>query len=738
LLICPVTPSTFSTQYNLSYQDKTMDKNIGLQKKLVEKIALNIAEHEMRNIAKGNRTYPEIHQEVKKSVEYASKVHLHQLRKSGEPYIFHPLNVALIAAETGMIDKISIDSCLLHDVIEDGEVSRNEISTLFGEEVAEVVEGLTKIKANKYESYDKFFSHTINNPRVAYIKIFDRLHNLRTLSYLPPEKQGRIANESMDIYHKLCIRLCLTDIANEIELLCAPILYPDTFPLFSARLKQIQEEASSIIDAFKMGLLEKCHEHDVKIRKIRSQWKPFLNISDYSFMNIPNVLLFKLVVDSIENTYKMVWLINSSYKVAGNIEDHISVPKFNNFRGINYTVVVEGIKIPLLITTDKFNEYNRKGILVYGSFSKDTTINRKLMDHLQEYLTNESDFMDVTTLISFIEKDEIQVFAKDGKTIVELKKGATVLDFAFKIHTDIGLRADYGVIDGVRVGLGHVLSNGNVVQIYTKNTITATEEFLKKCVSPKAQRVLKKHFENAHTGALFNISKYYIEKYLGSFHIDENTFWEKLRELCPVEKDLTEKVIGVLCALPEAEKLFVELGLIDDEQIALWRRKNESFLTIWNIFSSSQKKLPLELDFLDENYISCPICVPTLSNTPHRGILNQNRFTVHSGNCTMIENFTEERIFSVKFKKNMRIDSKIYMRIETDDVSGITHAISSVFKNVNLEIFNVENDHTKALYRLAYYQKSPQIVSSYLEQLHKIPEIRSIIISKKNVSVIQL
>jgi predicted amino acid-binding ACT domain protein len=104
----------------------------------------------------------------------------------------------------------------------------------------------------------------------------------------------------------------------------------------------------------------------------------------------------------------------------------------------------------------------------------------------------------------------------------------------------------------------------------------------------------------------------------------------------------------------------------------------------------------------------------------------------------MIENFAEERIFSVKFKKNMRIDSKIYMRIETDDVSGITHAISSVFKNVNLEIFNVENDHTKALYRLAYYQKSPQIVSSYLEQLHKIPEIRSIIISKKNVSVIQL
>ena len=110
-------------------------------------------------------------------------------RKSGEPYIFHPLNVALIAAENGMVDKISIDSCLLHDVIEDGEVSRTEISTLFGEEVAEVVEGLTKIKEHKDESYDKFFSHTLKNPRVAYIKIFDRLHNLRTLAHLDPKSR---------------------------------------------------------------------------------------------------------------------------------------------------------------------------------------------------------------------------------------------------------------------------------------------------------------------------------------------------------------------------------------------------------------------------------------------------------------------------------------------------------------------------------------------------------------------
>ena len=161
-----------------------MDKNIGIQRKLVEKIALNIAEHEIRNPVKDSRTYPEIYQEVKRSVEYAAEIHKNQLRKSGEPYIFHPLNVALIAAENGMTDKISIDSCLLHDVIEDGEVSRDEISTLFGEEVAEVVEGLTKIKAHKDESYDKFFSHTINNPRVAYIKIFDRLHNLKTLAHL--------------------------------------------------------------------------------------------------------------------------------------------------------------------------------------------------------------------------------------------------------------------------------------------------------------------------------------------------------------------------------------------------------------------------------------------------------------------------------------------------------------------------------------------------------------------------
>ncbi len=409
-----------------------MDDDIVLQKKLIEKISRNIAEHEAASVVKGNRTYPEIYEDVNKTVEYASSAHKDQWRKSGEPYIFHPLNVALIAAETGMVDKVSIDSCLLHDVIEDARVGRDEIAGMFGEEVAETVEGLTKIKEHKDESYDKFFSHTINNPRVAYIKIFDRLHNLRTLAHLAADKRVVIAGESMDIYHKLCVRLCLLDIANEIEHLCASYLHPDKFNAFSKRLEEIQTEAAQVIDIFKMYILERCYENDLRIKKIRVQWKPFLDIPDYRFMQIPNVLLFKLVVDSVENAYKLMWLINSSYKVAGTIEDNISVPRFNNFRGITYTVVVDGVKVPLLVTTDRFNEFNRKGILVYGGFSKDTTINRKLMEHLQEYLVNETNFMDVKTLIPFIEKDDMQVYAKDGKTIIDLKKGSTVLDFAFQ------------------------------------------------------------------------------------------------------------------------------------------------------------------------------------------------------------------------------------------------------------------------------------------------------------------
>jgi len=715
-----------------------MDDDIALQKKLIEKISRNIAEHEAASVVRGSRTYAEIYEGVNKTVEYASSAHKDQWRKSGEPYIFHPLNVALIAAETGMVDQVSIDSCLLHDVIEDAKVSREEIAGIFGEEVAETVEGLTKVKEHKDESYDKFFSHTINNPRVAYIKIFDRLHNLRTLSHLPANKRVRIAGESMDIYHKLCVRLCLLDIANEIEHLCASHLYPEKFNSFSARLEEIQAEAAQVIDIFKMYILERCYENDVRIKKIRVQWKPFLNIPDYKFMQIPNVLLFKLVVDSVENAYKMMWLINSSYKVAGAIEDNISVPRFNNFRGITYTVVVDGFKVPLLVTTDRFNEFNRKGILVYGGFSRDTAINRKLMEHLQEYLVNETNFMDVKTLIPFIEKDDMQVYAKDGKTIVDLKNGATVLDFAFKIHSDLGLRADYGVVDGVRVGLGHELHDGNVVEVYTKNTITASEEFLKKCITPKAQRVLKKHFENAHMRALFDMAKAYTEKILFSFHIDPMEFWQKLEEIYPTERERMEKITGILQAVPEAERLFVELQLIDRVRLSALRKKEESFFKVWNFFSSSQKGLPVELDFLDDNYAACPFCVPTLNNAPHKGILLKATFIVHAGNCKEAEGFEENRFFSVKLRKNKPIDSIIYMKIETDDVSGITHAISSVFKNVNLEIINVENDHVKALYRLAYYQKSPQVVSAYLEQLRKIPEVRSIAISTKNIFIVPL
>lgn len=710
-----------------------MDKHIRQQKKLVEKIALNIAEHEIRNVVTGYRTYPEIYEEVRRTASYAAAVHENQWRKNGDPYIFHPLNVALIAAENGMVDKTSIDSCLLHDAIEDGEVSSREIAATFGEEVAEVVEGLTKIKEHKAESYDKFFSHTVHNPRIAYIKIFDRLHNLQTLSHHKPEKQVIIANESMDIYHKLCIRLCLTDIANEIEGLCAPILHPEMFTLFSARLKEVQEEAAQVIDTFKMNILVKCHESDVRIKKIRVHWKPFLPMNDYRFMHIPHVLLFKLVVDTVENAYKLLWLVNTQYKVAGTIEDYISVPRFNNFRGILYTVVVEGVKIPILIATDRFNEFNRKGILVYGSFSRDTALNKKFMEHLQEYLTSESNFMDVRTLISFIEKDDIQVFAKDGKTTVELKKGATVLDFAFKIHSELGLRAEYGIVDGVRAVLGHELTNGNIVHVHTKNTVTATEDFLTKCVTPKAQRILKKFFENAYTDSLVKIADDYIEKNLFTFHVDPQEFRRKLREAYPAERERKEKVLGILRAVNAVEDLMVELDLLDSKTLSLHRKKDETFRKLWNVFSPRQKGLPIELDFLDTNYLSCPYCVPTLHNSPHKGILAENLFAIHTGNCKKIADTPEEKVFSVKFKKARPLEDMIYMRIETDDVSGITHAVSSVFKTVNLEIFNVENDHTKALYRLAYYQKSPQTVSSYLEHLHKIQEVRSIAISTKKI-----
>jgi GTP diphosphokinase / guanosine-3',5'-bis(diphosphate) 3'-diphosphatase len=710
-----------------------MDEDIVSLQRLIDKITLNIAEQEARNALQGNRAYAEIYEDISRTVDYAASAHKGQRRLTGEPYIFHPLNVALISAENGMVDKISIDSCILHDVIEDGNRSSTEISEIFGSEVAETVDGLTKIKTHKGASYDKFFSHTLNNPRVAYLKIFDRLHNLRTLEPLEHQKQIDKSNESMDIYYKLCMRLCLTDIANEIEQLCAPVLYPDKYILFKERLDKIRQEATQIMDTFKMNILDKCHGNDVKLKKIRVLWKPFLDVGDYDFMQIPHVLLFKLVVDSIENVYKMLWLINSAYKVASGIEDYISVPKFNNFRGINYTVIAKGVRLPLLITTDRFNEFNRKGILAYGGFSKDTTINRKLMKHLQEYLSDESNFMDVKTLISFIEKDDIQVFAKDGKTIVDLQKGATVLDFAFKIHTDIGLKAEYGVVDGVRVGLRHELQNGNVVHVHTKHAIAPTEELLKMCITPKAQRVLKKYFETMQFQALLDIAKSYLERNLFRFNINAADFWEKLREKYPSEREAMAKVVNLLQAAPETERLLAELALIDEERVTLLRKKEDSFLKVWNVFHSHQKVLPIELDFLNTNYQSCPHCIPTLNNAPHKGILEKMRFTVHTHTCDKVKDFEKERFFFVKFRKDKPIDDMVYMNIESDDVSGMTHAISSVFKKVNLEIFNVDNDHVKAFFRLAYYQKSPQKVSSYLEQLHKIPEVRSIIISTKNI-----
>ncbi len=444
--------------------------------------------------------------DIKKAYDFAASAHENQNRLSGEPFLIHPLEVAIILAKLGM-DTETIVASLLHDTVEDTGTTLEYIRKNFSEDIALLVDGVTKISHIKNrsrataqaETLRKMLIATIEDIRVIIIKLADKLHNMRTIMFHPPDKQERIARETMDLYAPIANRLGMSKIGSELEDIAFTVLYPDEYRIIEEKIAQRKDDVEKYIDSVRKILTEKLRELDIKA-EITGRAKHYLSIyrkiqeQNKSFDDIYDIRAIRIITGEIKDCYGILGIIHTLWSpITSRFKDYIAVPKSNMYQSLHTTVIgPEGFPMEAQIRTEEMHATAEMGIAAHWMYKEKKTLkkeykNLKLLNDIKEWqkdLKDSREFM--KSLKMDLYEDEIFVFTPQGK-IIKLASGATPVDFAFAIHTEIGLHTTGAKVNNKIVPLRTRLKSGDIVEILTSKKGHPSEAWLKFVVSPRAR-----------------------------------------------------------------------------------------------------------------------------------------------------------------------------------------------------------------------------------------------------------
>ena len=690
---------------------------------------------------------------IRDALDVAIDAHKDQYRKSGEPYIFHPLAVAKIAAEKIGLDSIGIASALLHDVVEDSKYSIEDIESRFGETIAKIVSGLTKISKLKKdkilsiqaENFRKMLLTLNDDVRVILIKIADRLHNMQTMHYMPSDKQTKISSESLYIYAPIAHRIGLYEIKSELEDLSLKYIEPEVYEEIDIELKKSKVDQNLYIRNFSRKISERLRSQGISFI-INGRGKSIYSIrnkmlkKNISIDEVYDRFAIRIIYDSDKKNEKLLaWkiysIVTDVYRPnPARLRDWISNPKTNGYEALHTTVVGPKKKwIEVQIRSERMHEIAEKGYAAHFKYKEvesnesgiDEWLNR-LKEVMENQESNAVDFVDDFKLNLY--SDEIFVFTPEGD-LVSLSKGATALDFAFAVHTGLGLKTRGTKVNGKIVPLNFILKSGDQVQVIKSKNSKPTASWLKYVVTSRAKSKIRSALkENKKIIAVEG----------------KEILKRKLKQLKFSFNDNIINKLQVFFNLRTSQDLFygVGVGNIDNLELKRFAKAQNNRIIKFFRRSNKDKKIEEKISFdqlvfgKDEeklNYKLSKCCKPIPGDNVFGFLTINEGITVHKYSCknaiSMQSKFAY-RVMKAKWIDSLNHEYSSTIEILGIDNHGLLNTITKIIsENLNLNmkksVFTTEGDTFKGEITLTVKHK--RILNELIDKLKKIPGVDKVV-----------
>jgi len=685
---------------------------------------------------------------------FSARVHDGQTRLSGEPYLMHPLEVAGLLADMNL-DPVSIAAGLLHDVVEDTHASPEEIETIFGREVQHIVSGVTKIsklpfsssQARQAESLRKMLLAMADDIRVVLIKLADRLHNMRTLQFHKESKQKLIAQETLDIYAPIAARLGIYWMKNELENSSFKYLMPDEHDRIKERVIADIKEREAYIEEVKGIIHEKMDAHQMK-SEVLGRYKNYYSIyqkmvsQNRAFEDVYDIVAFRIILDTIPQCYEALGIVHSLWKpIDIKFKDYIARPKPNMYQSLHTTVIgPRGERVEIQIRTHDMDQVAKSGIAAHWHYKEggeiDENVSKRfawiqnLVDN-QENIGNPDEFLENVRIDLY--PDEVYVFTPHGE-VKTLPKGATPVDFAFMIHTEVGNQCTGAKVNGRMVPLSHELVTGDTVDIITSKNHFPSKDWLNFVKTVKARSRIRQWIKTQEKNRSLTLGREMCEKAFRKHRLNFHTLLKSPEMPAVVEHfgfkstdDLIASVgYGKTTPLQVVRRF---LPKMDDAEEEIPRD------SILNRLMGRVKKKPAKTEILvkglDDILIRFGKCCQPVPGDPIIGYITRGYgVTVHRANCVNALKMSPERQIEVAWTEENKETYPVKILVISYDRVGLLADIATIISKSDANIVSVntstkENQLVESYLTLAVSSTAHlNRVLSSLRKIHMVQDVR--------------
>lgn len=678
---------------------------------------------------------------IEKAFLFARHLHEGQFRVSEEPYIIHPVEVAKILINL-KADTDTVIAAFLHDILEDTDTQPETIEKEFGEDVLTLVQGVTKLgkyhfqskEERQAENFRRMFIAMASDIRIIFLKLADRLHNMRTLNFMRPEKQKRIAQETLDVFAPLANRLGIGKIKAELEDLSLRYLHPDQYFEIVQLVSQTKDEREATVKV----LMDKIAK-DVKANGINAQItgraKHYYSIYskmkrlNISFHDLYDITAVRVIVDSEKECYEVLGLIHSQFKpIPGRFKDYIAMPKGNLYQSLHTSVIGPKMRpLEVQIRTHKMHEIAEYGVAAHwrykekGSQKADNAADmqfswmRKMVEYNQD-MTNAEDYVNSVKLDIF--SDQVFAFTPNGD-VFDLPKKATPVDFAYRIHSDVGHKTIGALVNGRIVPLDTKLKNGDIVEILTSKQPAPRLDWLNFVVTKQAGQKIRQWFKKNNREAHVELGKTNLEHELTKAVFDE---YVKNGSFEEVAKQMNYQSM---------EDLFAALGYGETTVNKIVNRIKKPEENKRTYVEPKKKNTTKDIVGLDGLLYSFARCCSPIPGEPIVGVVTRSKgVSIHRLDCKTLEDVEPERLLDIQWANNpVNKSYSTTIRVETQDKQGMLKDIIAAVSdnNTNINYANVKSKQNNiGIVELGIELDNITTLRKVITSLQSLPDVISV------------